>query len=77
MLPCRTLIISICTTKSINPIRYLDAQYVLGKQGSKNYGWMGTQAVVLFLQYSMTLNNAYKVYTVLHERKHQQDEKQN
>ena len=38
---------------------------------------LGTQAVVLFLQYSMTLNNAYKVYTVLYERKHQQDEKQN
>ena len=44
---------------------------MLGKQGSKNHDW---EPKLLFRFFNMTLNNAYKIYTVLHERKHQQDE---
>ena len=43
----------------------------MGKQGSKKHGWAPK---LLFRFFNMTLNNAYKIYTVLHERKHQQDE---
>ena len=44
----------------------------MGKQGSKKHGWAPKFS---FRFFNMTLNNnAYKIYTVLHERKHQQDE---
>ena len=44
---------------------------MLGKQGSTKHDWA---PMLLFWFFNMTLNNAYKIYTVLHEREHQQDE---
>ena len=50
----------------------VEARYVLGKQGSKKkHGW---SPKLLFRFFNMTLNNACKIYTVLHDRKHQQNE---
>ena len=44
---------------------------MLGKQGSKKHGWVPK---LLFRLFNMTLNNTYRIYTVLHERQHQQAE---
>ena len=44
---------------------------MLMKQGSRKHGWAPK---LLFRFFNMTLNNAYKIYTVLHEREHQQAE---
>ena len=49
----------------------IESRYILTKQGSKKHGWAPKLSLCFF---NMTLNNAYKIYTVLHERKHQQDE---
>ena len=55
----------------IDKSNLIEARYVLGKQGSKKHDW----APKLLLRFfNMTLNNAYKIYTVLHEREHQQEE---
>ena len=45
---------------------------MLGKQESKKHGWA---LKLSFRFFNMTFNNAYKIlYTVLHERRHQQNE---
>ena len=55
----------------IDKSNQVEARYVLGKQGSKKHGWAPKLS---FRFFNMTLNNAYKIYTVLHEREHQQEE---
>ena len=59
------------TTRLIDKSNLIEAQYVLGKQGSKKHGWAPK---LLFRLFNMTLNNTYRIYTVLHERQHQQAE---
>ena len=54
----------------INKSNQIEAQYILAKQGSKKHGWAPK---LFFLFFNMTLNNAYKIYSLLHEREHQQD----
>ena len=49
----------------------IESRYVLAKQGSKKHGW---STKLSFSFFNMTLNNAYKIYSVLHEHKHQQKE---
>ena len=44
------------TYYQINKSNQIEAPYVLGKQGSKKYGWAPK---LLFLFFNMTLNNAY------------------
>ena len=45
--------------------------FVLAKQGSKKHGCVPKLSFHFF---SMASNNAYKIYSRWHERKHQQDE---
>ena len=59
------------TYYQIDKSNQIEARYVLGKQGSKKHGWAPKLS---FRFFNMTLNNAYKIYTVLHEREHQQEE---
>ena len=59
------------TYYQIDKSNQIEARYVLGKQGSKKHGWA---LKISFRFFNMTLNNAYKIYTVLHEREHQQEE---
>ena len=40
----------------------IESRYVLAKQGSKKHGW---SPKLSFRFLNMTLNNAYKIYTVL------------
>ena len=58
------------TFHQIDKGNMIESRYVLGKQGSKKHGW---SPKLLFIFFNMTLNNAYKIYSVFHERKHQQD----
>ena len=62
------------TYYQIDKSNQIEARYVLGKQGSKKHGWAPKLS---FRFFNMTLNNAYKIYTVLHEREHQQEENEN
>ena len=59
------------TFHQIDKGNMIESRYVLGKQGSKKHGW---SPKLSFRFFNMTLNNAYKIYTVLHEREHQQAE---
>ena len=54
-----------------NKSNQIETRCVPGKQGSKKHNWAPK---LLFRFFNMTFNNAYKIYTVLHEREHQQDE---
>ena len=58
------------TFHQIDKGNMIESRYVLGKQGSKKHG---LSPKLLFLFFNMTLNDAYKIYSVFHERKHQQD----
>ena len=59
------------TYYQIDKSNQIETRCVLGKQGSKKHDWAPK---LLFCFFNMTLNNAYNIYTVLHEREHQQDE---
>ena len=59
------------TYYQINKSNQIEAQYVLVKQGSKKHGWAPKLS---FRFFNIMLNNAYKIYSLLHERGHQQDE---
>ena len=59
------------TFHQIDKGNMIESRYVLGKQGSKKHGW---SPKLSFRFFNMTLNNAYKIYCVLHEREHQQNE---
>ena len=41
------------TYYQIDKLNQIEARYVLGKQGSKKHGWLGTQTTFLFLQYDV------------------------
>ena len=49
------------TYYQIDKSNQIEARYVLGKQGSKKHGWAPKLS---FRFFNMTLNNAYKIYTV-------------
>tara|TARA_B110001450_G_C17331091_1_gene363491 strand:- start:195 stop:566 length:372 start_codon:yes stop_codon:yes gene_type:complete len=49
------------TYYQIDKSNQIEARYVLGKQGSKKHGWAPKFS---FRFFNMTLNNAYKIYTV-------------
>ena len=42
------------------------------KQRSKKHGWV--PKLLSFHFFNITFNNVYKIYSLWHERKHQQDE---
>ena len=47
-----------------------ESWYTMANGGSKTHGWTPK---LLFWLSNMTLNNAYKIYTCLHNRHHQTD----
>ena len=59
------------TYYQIDKSNQIEARCVLVKQGSKKHGWAPKLS---FRFFNMTLNNVYKIYTVLHKQEHQQDE---
>ena len=48
----------------------IESRYVMAKGGSKKHGWTPK---LLFRLFNMTFNNAYCIYSVLHEPLYQQD----
>ena len=68
MHPCKILPIQITSTKSIWETLFFEAKYVLSGETRKQVIWLVAQTLFLVLYLIIqTFNNAYKLYTVLHE----------
>ena len=52
------------TFHQIDKGNMIESRYVLAKQGSKKHGW---SPKLSFCFFNMTLNNTYKIYSVLHD----------